>query len=105
MTRKSILLTIDETGAQTLKDKHSRFNTIKEEFSTMDQVKEYLTDRYGKVPNGKNKVYQDDENGEAVPVGFTHSFWNKDISHNSKHWHQQDWISVYEKTLTPVKLS
>ena len=41
----------------------------------------------------RNRVYID-IGDESIPVGFTVSFWNKDVSHNSKSWWQTDWVTV-----------
>lgn len=102
MKTENILLEISETGANTLRERPSTFNVIRESFATIEGVKEYLRDRYGKVPTGKNKVYIDDAKGNSFQVGFTYSFWNKDISHNSKNWRQTDWISLYKQQSTPI---
>jgi len=67
-------------------------------------VKEYLIEQYGKLPGMRNKVYYDTVSGETKLVGFTHSFWNKDWSHNSKSWFQTDWISIHEMTANPIDL-
>ena len=88
-------LTIDETGRNCPKDESQLFNVISESFKTLEDIKEYLTERYGKIPTGKNKVYRDDKEGNSIEVGFLHSFWNRDISHNSKHWFQTDWFQLH----------
>ena len=98
-------LQIEETGRNSLKEQVSFFNTIIEEFSELSEVKNYLAERYGKIPKGKNKVYQDTKQGESLEVGFLHSFWNQDVSHNSKSWFQTDWISISEVTEKPVLLN
>jgi hypothetical protein len=80
----------------------SQAELIVKEFFTLDDVKKYLIERYGKMPGMKNKIYQDTrytEEGktpESIECGFTHSYWNRDISHASKSWYQTDWISIYE---------
>jgi hypothetical protein len=93
-----IKLVIDETGAdcpaKSLEESH-RFNQIVEYFDTVELAKEYLTNRYGKMPSDKRKIYNDDEDGNPIEVGFLTSFWNKDYSHNSKSWYQTDWITLY----------
>ena len=85
-------------------DENRRFNDIVEKFKTLDEVKEFITDHYGKIPKRKdgNTIYRD-PNGK--PVGFLHSFWNKDISHNSESWWQTDWIEVTSVTETPVLIN
>ena len=98
-------LQINETGRNSLKEQASFFNTIIEKFGGLPEVKNYLEERYGKLPKGKNKVYQDTKQGETLEIGFTHSFWNQDISHNSKSWFQTDWISIFEVNEKPILLN
>ena len=81
-------LQIDETSDNSL------FNPITESFSKIEEVKQHLIDRYGKMPKGKNKVYIDGKDGKSIQIGFTHTFWNRDISHDTKNWRQTDWIVV-----------
>jgi hypothetical protein len=65
-------------------------------FASLDELKESLKERYGKLPkrNGRNAVYVDTKEGKSERIGFTYSFWNRDISHDSKSWFQTDWITV-----------
>ena len=91
------VLTIEETGRQNLKVPAESFNCIVEYFKTKEALKNYLIERYGKMPNGKKKVYIDTKKGKVIPIGFLHSYWNQDVSHNSKLWYQTDWITYFEK--------
>lgn len=86
----TIELKISETS------KEGSFNIIRESFESKMQLAEYLIDRYGKMPGGRKKIYQDSASG-AIAVGFMHSFWNQDISHNSGKWYQTDWIVFWEE--------
>ena len=95
-------LRIDEMGRNNLRDSVSCFNIIKESFETLSDVKNYLIDRYGKMPGRRNKIYIDTKKGTKV-VGFLHSFWNRDCSHDSKSWFQTDWICV-RKNISEVIL-
>lgn len=95
-------LEIDETGRNTLKDKPSRFNTIEKTFPTLEKVKEYLVNRYGKMPQGKSKIYVGDKT--PIVVGFSHSFWSSDVSHNSKSWYQTDWICISKIKAEPIDI-
>ena len=94
---KTIELQIDETGRNNLKDDSSRFNTIRDSFENIADLKEYLIVRYGKIPKGKQKIYIDNKSGYPISIGFLHSFWNRDISHNSSNWYQTDWITFWEQ--------
>ena len=97
-------LSIDETGRNSLQEESQLFHTINETFETRQDLENYLIDRYGKLPNNRNKIYIDNKN-ESIEIGFTYSYWNKDYSHNSKSYFQTDWIvpaeiSEQRKTVT-----
>jgi len=97
---------INETGRNFLKQErpHS-FNTVKEKCKTIEEVKKFLVDRYGKMPKGRNKIYVDGVNkNEQIEVGFLHSYWNRDCSHGGKSWYQTDWISVYKMKREAVNI-
>ncbi len=97
-------LVIDETGSSTPAKEKSVFNSIRKEFGTLDLLSAFLADRYGgAVPEGGRRVYVDKKDGSSEEIGFTHSYWNSDISHLPVNkWHQTDWISVSEITRKPV---
>lgn len=90
-------LTIDETARNNPKldvDEDTRFNQIVETFKTLDDVKGYLQSRYSGIPKRTRNIFSDSHSDK--PIGFLHSFWNKDWSHNSKSWWQTDWIIITE---------
>lgn len=64
---------------------------------TAEDVKDYLKEQYGKLPTGKNKIYVDGKNGEAIEVGFTHT-------HNGCGQRQTDWIEILEVSTKSVLL-
>ena len=99
---KYLKLEITETVRNNLNDVPCRCNVITETFKSMNELKEFLIDRYGHVPGGRNKIYRDKADGSVQEVGFLHSFWNKDWSHNSKSWYQTDWIEATNVSETPV---
>ena len=100
-------LTITETGRDTLKDEPYFFNEDVSQYRTLEAVKTALQDRYGKIPRIQKDrlVYVDSNEGQAIPVGFTCSYWNKDYSHVSKSWYQTDWITIAVCTEEPVDLA
>ncbi len=98
-------IVIDETGRDCLKDKATMFNRQVETFGSLDAVKDYIKERYGKLPSGKNKVYIDTDKGKTIELGFMYSYWNQDISHMSKKWYQTDWITITEVTEKPVLIN
>lgn len=95
---KKFVLDICETSRFNLKVPAESFNRIIERFESKEELKNYLIDRYGKIPKGKNKVYV--ENGKIV--GFLHSYWNQDVSHNSHKWYQTDWICFWEENVDKI---
>lgn len=100
-----IKLTIVCTGRNSLKEKPYNFDEIEKYFKSIGEVQEFLIEQYGRMPAGRNKVFVDKaEGGEPIVVGFTHSFWNRDISHDSKPWYQTDWITATHVVETPVNL-
>ena len=86
---------ISETSRSSLKEEPSYFNKIIDHVDTIEEVKAFLFNRYGKIPSMKRKVMTDTKQGPMV-VGFLYSFWNQDISHASKKWFQTDWIIIKE---------
>ena len=94
---KTIIVTIHCEARPNIKSPEKEiFDKIVEEFETIERVREFLKERYGKIPNGKRKIYIDDENGKRKVIGFLHSFWNKDYSHVGESWFQTDWIQFKE---------
>jgi hypothetical protein len=87
-------LIITETSRNSLKDEPHIFNDFSKSFGSLEDLKDELINRYGKLPKGRNKIYRDLKNGQSIEIGFLHSYWNSDISHNSKSWYQTDWIEV-----------
>jgi len=99
-----IQITITETGRSSLKDNPEVFNKENLFCNSIVEAKETIAERYGRMPNGRNKVYRD-KDGVSRPCGFVYSFWNSDISHNSKAWYQTDWITfehITKKTIDPA---
>ena len=99
-------LQITETGSERPTghlENATIFNDIFEDFETIEAAREYLIDRYGKMPRGCKKIYVDSAEGAKV-VGFLHSFWNKDYSHDTKNWFQTDWVSLQSITKKAILL-
>ena len=100
-----IRVSIDETARDSLSSDSETFNKIVKDFVDIERARKFLVDRYGRMPRGRNKVYVDTPEGERV-VGFTHSYWNKDISNaDGKSRFQTDWVMVSSIVETPVLLS
>ncbi len=93
MEEKFVLI-IKETGRNSLKEEAAMFNRIEKDFESLEDVKNFIVERYGKMPSRKAKVYVDTKDGKSRQVGFCHSYWNKDWSHNMPSWYQTDWVEV-----------
>ena len=89
-----IKVEIDETTRNRTDEEPIRGYTLKEKFKTLEEVKEFMIDRYGRVPGGRRKIYRDTPNG-AVVVGFLYTFWNRETPRD-KAYLQTDWVSVTE---------
>lgn len=80
------------------KEVHS-INQFSEAVGTIEDVEEYLVDRYGHLPGGVNKIFRDRENGKADVVGFTHSWVMGSLnSYYSTTYRQTDWVEITEVT-------
>lgn len=99
-----IKITIESTGRSSLRETGNLFDVSREAVLDIKEAQEFLIDWYGKLPGGKNKIYVDDKDGNAKVLGFTHSFWNDDISHSSKSWYQTDWVTAVYVVETPVNI-
>ena len=99
-------LSVVETARNTLKEVPIAFNHEVKTARTLEAIKEAIIDRYGKLPRRTpaRTIYRDTANGEAMPVGMMHSYWNRDISHNSPSWYQTDWIEITAVDESPVLL-
>lgn len=98
-------MVIEETGRNSPKGVSSMFNRIVENFNTPEETRDWLIEHYGRLPHGRKKVFWDGKDGAPEVVGFLHSFWNKDWSHNSKPWFQTDWIYVTRVTEEVVTIN
>jgi len=88
-------------------DAASIFNVLEERYSTLDEIREDLKDRYSSINLTKlHKIHRDLKDGGDEVVGFIKSYWNKDCSHVGKSWWQADWIVITKHVdeITPVLL-
>ena len=99
-----IRIAIQCTTRNSLRETPNLFDVVHETVLDIKEAQEFLINRYGEMPGGRNKVYVDDKDRNAKVLGFTHSFWNKDISHDSKPWYQTDWVTAVEVEETPVNI-
>jgi len=98
--KEEFVLQITETGRENLKVHSESFNVIVEFFKTKEELKNYIIERYGHLPKGRNKIFQEMGCEKSTQIGFTYSFWNQDVSHASKKWYQTDWVCFCKRTTT-----
>lgn len=83
------------------RETYSTFDIETKTFDNMDEAKQWLRDEYG---NCKRSPMYRDYDDAAHKIGYVFGFRNSDISHDSKPWLQQDWVSFYEVTRKPIEL-
>jgi hypothetical protein len=101
MERKFLEVKIVETARGSLREEPRTFNLEVKRLPDPAAVRQFLIDRYGRMPGKRNKIFHD-KGDQAETVGFLHSFWNRDISHGGPSWYQTDWVTVEELTAAPV---
>ncbi len=73
------------------------FNEQRKECDSVADALEWLVKNYGIRPPKRihdgNSVFRDTKSRGTVRCGFIVHRWNSDISHNSKAWWEQNWIS------------
>lgn len=81
---------------------YSTFDREVKRFKTTEEVKAFLKESYGTCK--RVKMYQDTKEG-SEHTGYIYCFKNKDWSHDSKGWFQQDWVSIDEMKSTRFVLA
>ena len=76
------------------------FDRITKRFKTTKETKEWLHEEYGNCK--RKKIYVDTIDEKAKHIGYIYCFKNRDISHNSESWYQQDWIDIEEMRATRI---
>ena len=72
-----------------------QFDNEVKKFMSLEDVKQFINDEFGSVKT-TYKIYRDGKDGEAVEVGKIYAYKNKDWSHDTESWYQQDWVEVRE---------
>lgn len=76
-------------------DGYSGFSQERYTFDSHEELQEHLNATYGKCK--RRRIFRDNPDGSARPVGWIYCFNNADWSHAPvKHWRQQDWVTIYE---------
>ncbi len=75
-------------------ERYSTFDTDLKCFDDVEEARAWIDEEYGN--HKREKMYCDDSEGNAKHVGWIFGFSNKDISHDSPEWWQQDWVSVWD---------
>ncbi len=72
---------------------YSCFDTFNKVFKTLELLKDWLKEQYGKCK--RVKMYVDEENNKTSCTGYIFCFRNGDISHIPvQKWYQQDWVEI-----------
>jgi len=97
-----IVATIHETGRPYLRAEAELFGEDTLYANNREEMRAALKERYGKMSRMTRKVYIDGPDGERITCGFTHSFWNQDLSSGyGPKWYQTDWITFVERDDKP----
>lgn len=99
--RTYIKVSIGETSRTTPNAEPTYTGRTKEAFKTIEEVKEFLIERYNRIPKGRKKIYIDTKNG-AEEVGFQHSFWTREPGEASVY--RTDWIEISDVQETTRRL-
>jgi hypothetical protein len=95
-----IQLSITRTGkSYNPRDSYRVFDHELKTFPDMSTARTFLLEEYQKAR--KMPMYQDDQDGKSVQIGYVFGFRADDISHIPvEKWLQQDWVEFREvKTL------
>lgn len=84
------------------KDNYQIFDTETKEFNSLKDAKDFLKEEYGTCK--RSKMYTDLKDGSSRHIGYIYGFKNKDYSHNSESWLQQDWVDVAKVTYSRITL-
>ena len=82
---------------------YTQFDSENLDFKTLEDVKSELEERYGNCK--RIYSYIDDKEGNAKKSGYIYCFKNKDWSHNSEWWYQQDWVNISINTSEDILLN
>jgi len=87
---------IDETSKPmgNNQEDYRTFNQTSETFKSVKEAKNWLKDKYQNVK--KVKMLRDKKDKSSYQTGWIYCFKNKDWSHNSESWFQQDWVELRE---------
>lgn len=99
------LLIKQECKARPQDESYNVWKAVDKKFSTIEEVREALEERYSKIPFNKgNEIYYDGKDGEAVHAGYTYSYWEDlyDRSNPGKKYYATDWIEVFEIDQRPA---
>lgn len=100
-THTYIKVSIGETSRTSPNAEPAYIGRIEEAFKTIDEVKEFLIERYNRIPKGRKKIYIDTKNG-AEEIGFLHSFWTREPGEASIY--RTDWIEISDVQETTRRL-
>jgi len=84
------------------KENYGTFDTETKNFDSLKDAKDFLKEEYGTCK--RSKMYVDTKDGTSKHIGYIYGFKNKDWSHNSESWLQQDWVDFSKVTYSRITL-
>lgn len=92
---KYIKLVITRTSKPLFsQENYTIFDEGMKTFDSLEQARTFLANEY--EGHKRVKMYCDTIKGESKHIGWIYCLKNKDWSHNSEWWLQQDWIDIRE---------
>lgn len=70
----------------------SRYDREVKEFTTLEDIKEYLKDQYF-YSKTKYKMFRDGRQGDPEQVGWIYAFKS---GYGNEHWFEQHWIEIQQ---------
>jgi hypothetical protein len=97
-----IELNITQTAKSYGAKEYESFNSYNKSFHTLAEAKNWLKEEYGNVK--RSKMFVDKTDGSNQHIGYIYGFKNKDYSHNTNSWLQQDWVEFSKVTYSRITL-
>lgn len=86
------IVTIDKTARHRNEKEYSSYTEEEKKFRTMEEVKEFLTDKY----RGKHRepIYRDTRKGLTEQVGYTYGFKFDSSTYGETSGFERHWVTV-----------
>jgi hypothetical protein len=101
--KTEIHLCLTQCGASRPGAEMSVYHEVDKAFPSVEEALAYLKEYYGiekpKRLHDGNSIFVDTD-GAPRRIGFLVRRWNSDVSHNSKAWWEENWVSFRAMTET-----